>query len=35
MYLIIHTAIGGTGGGEPDPASFPQTFEVDYARITQ
>ncbi|MGZ4723054.1 MAG: glycoside hydrolase family 16 protein, partial [Ilumatobacteraceae bacterium] len=35
MYLIIHTAIGGTGGGNPDPASFPQTFEVDYVRITQ
>jgi beta-glucanase (GH16 family) len=35
MYLVIHTAIGGTGGGDPDPASFPQTFEVDYTRITQ
>ena len=35
MYLIIHTAIGGMGGGDPDPATFPQTFEVDYARITQ
>jgi beta-glucanase (GH16 family) len=35
MYLVIHTAVGGIGGGDPDPASFPQTFEVDYARITQ
>lgn len=35
MYLVIHTAIGGIGGGDPDPASFPQTLEVDYARITQ
>jgi beta-glucanase (GH16 family) len=35
MYLIIHTAIGGVGGGDPDPASFPQTFEVDSVRITQ
>ena len=35
MYLVIHTAIGGIGGGTPDPASFPQTFEVDYVRITQ
>jgi beta-glucanase (GH16 family) len=35
MYLVIHTAIGGIGGGRPDPASFPQTFAVDYARITQ
>ena len=35
MYLVIHTAIGGIGGGDPDPATFPQTFEVDYVRITQ
>jgi beta-glucanase (GH16 family) len=35
MYLILHTAIGGIGGGTPDPASFPQTFAVDWARITQ
>jgi beta-glucanase (GH16 family) len=35
MYLVIHTAIGGVGGGDPDPATFPQTFQVDYARITQ
>jgi beta-glucanase (GH16 family) len=35
MYLVIHTAIGGTGGGDPDPASFPQTFAVDSVRITQ
>jgi beta-glucanase (GH16 family) len=35
MYLIIHTAIGGSGGGSPDPATFPQTFEVDWARVSQ
>jgi beta-glucanase (GH16 family) len=35
MYLVIHTAIGGTGGGDPDPTTFPQTFEIDSARITQ
>ena len=35
MYLLIHTAVGGIGGGNPDPASFPQTFEVDSVRITQ
>ncbi|MET0144770.1 MAG: glycoside hydrolase family 16 protein [Ilumatobacteraceae bacterium] len=35
MYVVIHTAIGGTGGGEPDPDSFPQTFEIDQVRITQ
>jgi beta-glucanase (GH16 family) len=35
MYLVIHTAIGGVGGGEPDPSTFPQTFTVDSVRITQ
>jgi beta-glucanase (GH16 family) len=35
MYLVIHTAIGGTDGGDPNPATFPQTFAVDYVRITQ
>jgi beta-glucanase (GH16 family) len=35
MYLVIHTAIGGIGGGDPDPSTFPQTFQVDYVRVTQ
>jgi beta-glucanase (GH16 family) len=35
MYLVINAAIGGTGGGDPDPATFPQTFQVDYVRVTQ
>jgi beta-glucanase (GH16 family) len=35
MYLVIQTAIGGTGGGNPDPSTFPQTFQVDYVRVTQ
>ena len=35
MYVVLHTAIGGTGGGTPDPSTFPQTFQVDYVRITQ
>jgi beta-glucanase (GH16 family) len=35
MYLVIHTAIGGIGGGNPDPSTFPQTFQVDYVRVTQ
>jgi beta-glucanase (GH16 family) len=35
MYLVIHSAIGGIGGGTPDPATFPQTFSVDWVRITQ
>jgi beta-glucanase (GH16 family) len=34
-YLIIHTAVGGNVVGTPNPATFPQTMEVDYARITQ
>jgi len=35
MFLVLHMAVGGTGGGNPDPATFPQTFEVDSVRITQ
>lgn len=35
MYLVIHTAIGGNFGGTPNPATFPQQTEVDYARINQ
>jgi beta-glucanase (GH16 family) len=35
MYVVIHSAIGGFGGGTPDPASFPQTFQVDWVRVTQ
>jgi beta-glucanase (GH16 family) len=34
MYLVLHTAVGGTGGGTPDPATFPQTFSIDYVRVT-
>ena len=35
MYVVIHTAIGGTGGGNPDPSTFPQTLAVDYVRVTK
>ena len=35
MFVVIHTAIGGNGGGKPDPSTFPQTFQVDYVRVTQ
>jgi beta-glucanase (GH16 family) len=35
MYLTINAAIGGIGGGTPNPATFPQTFQVDWIRITQ
>jgi len=34
MYLVLHTAIGGIGGGTPNPATFPQTMEIDYAQIS-
>jgi len=35
MYVVINAAIGGSGGGTPDPATFPQTFSVDWVSITQ
>jgi beta-glucanase (GH16 family) len=35
MYLVLNAAIGGTGGGTPNPATFPQTFSVDWVRITR
>jgi beta-glucanase (GH16 family) len=35
MYIVINSAIGGLGGGTPDPRSLPQTFAVDYVRVTQ
>ena len=35
MYLTINAAVGGVGGGTPDPSTFPQTFSVDWIRITQ
>lgn len=34
-YLTINAAIGGIGGGTPDPNTFPQTFQIDWVRITQ
>jgi beta-glucanase (GH16 family) len=35
MYVVINAAIGGTGGGTPNPSTFPQSFSVDWVRITQ
>jgi hypothetical protein len=35
MYVVFNAAIGGIGGGNPDPATFPQTFTVDWVRVTQ
>ena len=34
MYLILMTAVGGNGGGTPNPATFPQSMEIDYARVS-
>jgi len=33
MYVIINAAIGGSGGGTPNPSTFPQTFSVDWVRV--
>lgn len=33
MYLIYNCAIGGIGGGTPNPATFPQTYLVDWVRV--
>jgi len=35
MYVVINAAIGGTGGGTPNPSTFPQVFSVDWVRVTQ
>jgi beta-glucanase (GH16 family) len=35
MYVILSTAIGGVGGGSPDPSTFPQTYQADWVRVTQ
>jgi len=35
MYVVINAAIGGTGGGTPNPTTFPQVFSVDWVRVTQ
>lgn len=32
-FLVINMAVGGSGGA-PNSATFPQTTEVDYARVT-
>jgi len=33
MYLIIGTAVGGTGGGSVTDGTLPQTMEVDWIRV--
>lgn len=35
MYVVLNMAVGGTGGGTPDSATFPLTMQVDYVRVTQ
>jgi hypothetical protein len=32
---VLSTAIGGIGGGTPNPATFPQTYQADWVRVTQ
>jgi hypothetical protein len=34
MFLIMNTALGGTGGGTINNATLPQTSSFDYAHIT-
>jgi len=34
MFLIINVAVGGIGGGTPNPSVFPQSLFVDYIKIT-
>ena len=35
MYVVVSCAVGGSGGGTPNPATFPLTFSVDWVRVTQ
>jgi beta-glucanase (GH16 family) len=35
MFMIINTAVGGSGGGPVDPSTLPQTHQVDYVRISK
>ena len=32
-YLRLNSAVGGHFAGDPDPAGWPQDFEVDYVRV--
>lgn len=33
MFLILDTALGGSGGGGVDPSTLPQTSAFDYVRV--
>jgi beta-glucanase (GH16 family) len=35
MYITINAAVGGIGGGNTDPATYPQTYSIDWVRVTQ
>jgi beta-glucanase (GH16 family) len=35
MFLIINTAVGGSGGGSVDASTLPQIHQVDYVRISK
>ena len=35
LALLVNLAIGGTLGGEVDPAIFPAVYKIDYIRLYQ
>jgi len=35
MYLILSNAIGGIGTNTPNPATFPQTYLLDWIQVVQ
>jgi hypothetical protein len=35
MFLIINTAVGGSGGGQVSGSTLPQNMYVDYVKVTQ
>ena len=35
MYLVLSAASGGTGGGTPNASTFPQTYTIDWVRISK
>ncbi len=34
-YLLINLAIGGDKGGDPNKATYPSRYEIDYVRVYQ
>lgn len=35
LFLLINVAIGGQGSSSPNPATFPQTMQIDYVRVSK